>query len=151
MTASLFLFLKSKPAPAAGSKPLAAAFAETGAPAVTTADYEAAAVAALAGLKAPDLRAVAALALWRAGEKSDALAEWRRLGANPSALAARDRLLALRVPAADRDAHFALVSKLTAYAAALNGGTGAEKIWNELKAAAEADQWLKTAAPFQSQ
>lgn len=124
MTASLFLFLKSKPAPAAGSKPLAAAFAETGAPAVTTADYEAAAVAALAGLKANDAA---------------------------SALAARDRLLALRVPAADRDAHFALVSKLTAYAAALNGGTGAEKIWNELKAAAEADQWLKTAAPFQSQ
>ena len=38
---------------------------------------------------APDLRAVAAIALWRAGETSAALAEWHRLGATPSALAAR--------------------------------------------------------------
>jgi hypothetical protein len=38
---------------------------------------------------APALRAVAALALWRAGDRPTALAEWRRLGANPAALAAR--------------------------------------------------------------
>jgi hypothetical protein len=38
---------------------------------------------------APELRAVAALALWRAGDRPTALAEWRRLGANPAALAAR--------------------------------------------------------------
>ncbi|HVS52972.1 MAG TPA: hypothetical protein VHD62_11515 [Opitutaceae bacterium] len=37
----------------------------------------------------PDLRAVAALALWRAGDTTAALAEWRRLGATPSAIAAR--------------------------------------------------------------
>jgi hypothetical protein len=38
---------------------------------------------------APDLRAVAALALWRADDASTALAAWRRLGALPSAVAAR--------------------------------------------------------------
>ena len=36
-----------------------------------------------------DLRAVAALALWRARQPAAALAEWRRLAATPSALAAR--------------------------------------------------------------
>ena len=41
------------------------------------------------GADAPDLRAVAALALWRAHQQSAALAEWRRLGPTPSALAAR--------------------------------------------------------------
>ncbi len=38
---------------------------------------------------APDLRAVAALALWRAGAHDTALAEWRKLASTPSALAAR--------------------------------------------------------------
>ena len=38
---------------------------------------------------APDLRAVAALALWRAGEAAAALEEWRRLCPTASALAAR--------------------------------------------------------------
>lgn len=36
-----------------------------------------------------DLRAVAALALWRDGSRSDALAEWRQLRDTPSAIAAR--------------------------------------------------------------
>lgn len=36
-----------------------------------------------------DLRAVAALAFWRTGEKNEASAEWRRLGDTPSAVAAR--------------------------------------------------------------
>lgn len=38
---------------------------------------------------APDLRAVAALALWRVGDASAALAEWRSLATNSSAVAAR--------------------------------------------------------------
>jgi hypothetical protein len=38
---------------------------------------------------APDLRAVAALASWRTGQSSAALAAWRQLGDTPSALAAR--------------------------------------------------------------
>lgn len=37
----------------------------------------------------PDLRAVAALAVWRAGDHASALTEWRRLGPTPSAIAAR--------------------------------------------------------------
>jgi hypothetical protein len=38
---------------------------------------------------APDLRAVAVLASWRAGQTAAALAAWRQLGDTPSALAAR--------------------------------------------------------------
>jgi hypothetical protein len=38
---------------------------------------------------APDLRAVAALAIWRAGQPDTARAIWRQLGPTPSALAAR--------------------------------------------------------------
>ena len=38
---------------------------------------------------APDLQAVAVLALWRAGEHESALAAWRQLGPIPSAVAAR--------------------------------------------------------------
>jgi hypothetical protein len=36
-----------------------------------------------------DLRAVAAVAVWRSGAQDAALAEWRRLGAEPAAMAAR--------------------------------------------------------------
>ncbi len=38
---------------------------------------------------APDLRAVATLALWRSGQRTGALTLWRGLGSTPSALAAR--------------------------------------------------------------
>ncbi|HTB80956.1 MAG TPA: hypothetical protein VK717_08725 [Opitutaceae bacterium] len=41
------------------------------------------------GASEPNLRAVAALALWRAGAHNTALAEWRKLSSTPSALAAR--------------------------------------------------------------
>lgn len=41
------------------------------------------------GAGAPDLRAVAALALWRSRQTEAALAVWRRLGPAPSAVAAR--------------------------------------------------------------
>jgi hypothetical protein len=39
--------------------------------------------------EASDLRVVAALALWRAGERDPAVAEWRNMPSNPSAIAAR--------------------------------------------------------------
>jgi hypothetical protein len=38
---------------------------------------------------APDLRAVAAIAIWRTSSQDMALTLWRQLGATPSALAAR--------------------------------------------------------------
>lgn len=50
---------------------------------------------------APDLQAVAALALWRAPQPEAALAVWRKLGATPSALAAR--LLANDLPTSQVD------------------------------------------------
>jgi hypothetical protein len=39
--------------------------------------------------EAADLRAIAAIALWRSGDRSAAINEWERLGAMPSAIAAR--------------------------------------------------------------
>ena len=50
---------------------------------------------------APDLQAVAALALWRARQPEDALTAWRLLTTTPSALAAR--LLVADLPAAQFD------------------------------------------------
>lgn len=50
---------------------------------------------------APDLRAVAAVALWRASDTSAALTEWRRLGSTRSALAARWLVHDASVPSAE--------------------------------------------------
>ncbi|HVU36584.1 MAG TPA: hypothetical protein VHE61_24300 [Opitutaceae bacterium] len=57
---------------------------------------------------ATDLRPIAALALWRAGETPRALAEWRGLGAAPSAVAAR---LLAGDPSLDRAALAAIASR----------------------------------------
>jgi 4-amino-4-deoxy-L-arabinose transferase-like glycosyltransferase len=51
---------------------------------------------------APDLRAVAALALWRSGEHETALGAWRQLGSTPDAMAARILVSDLIVAPADR-------------------------------------------------
>src|SRR5699024_7217445 len=41
------------------------------------------------GEQAREMRAIAAVAVWRSGQREPALQEWRRLGSAPSALAAR--------------------------------------------------------------
>jgi hypothetical protein len=68
-----------------------------------------------------------------------------------SAESVRDRLLSLIVPVEEKETHLALVLKLTAYDDALRSGDGADKIYKNLIALADKNQWLKSVAPFSSQ
>jgi hypothetical protein len=51
----------------------------------------------------------------------------------------------------EKETHLALVLKLTAYDDALRSGDGADKIYKNLIALADKNQWLKSVAPFSSQ
>ena len=68
-----------------------------------------------------------------------------------SAESVRERLLALIVPAEEKEIHLAMVLKLTAYDDALKSGMNADKTYKNLIAIADKNQWLKSVSPFSNQ
>ncbi len=71
-----------------------------------------------------------------------------RTGDAAAVISLRDGLLKLRVPATERTVHFALVSKLTAYADAIRTGRDPEGVLALLAATADGNAWLRGIPPF---